>query len=133
VTAKIPANMPLEVLSPDNPQEQTLGFTIKEYLGGVVFKARSGVTEVKNFGDIDTERLLKSRDDLKEGDDIFVTSLWGGLMKVTVKKDTYGELFAEDGDLMVVLSFGEDDRQCWTTMGYINKRGIERLQLDSKP
>lgn len=128
---KLPANLPLTVLEADAMPDKQLNWTVREYLGSEIFKAREGVTEVKTYGDIDTDRTLKRRDDLKPGDQIFCPSLWGGLMRAEVEDDGYGCLRAKTKGLLVLLNFSEDDRECWTTGGFVNMKAIEKLQLDS--
>lgn len=120
---KHPVSTPLTVLSADNPPAARLNWTVREYIGSKVFKAKPGV-EVKSLEDIDTDAPLKNREDLKAGDTIYVPSFHGGPFPVQVKVSETGELYAETSGLVIVLAFAEDDRQCWTTAGYINKRGI---------
>lgn len=133
MSEKLPSKAELTVLSADQPNQKKLNWVVQEYLGGEVFKARPGVAEVKHLGDIDTDRRLKSRDDLKPGDMIFVTSLWGGLMRAEVKQDNAGQLYAEEGRLVILLAFATDDRECWTTSGYINKRCVGKLLSTDQP
>jgi hypothetical protein len=130
MSEKIPCHSPLTVLSADSsPNPKPLGFVVKEYMGSPVLRSKPGVTETKSYADIDTETVLRNRDDLKPGDYVFVPSLWGGLMRVQVQVDSYGVLYGEDKDLHVGLEFDADDRHCWTTAGYCNVKGIKKLSV----
>lgn len=73
--------------------------------------------------------LLSNRSDIKEGDLILVPNV-SGLREMAVKQGKYGELYGDDGGhLKAVLSFGEDERKCWTSIGLINPKALDRLVI----
>lgn len=93
-------------------------FYVREYSGSEVFKLKLGCCGdcADDFG---TEPLT-SKYDLNVGDVILVQGLFGA-SKFTVKKDKYGELYGDSEHNIANLSFGEDDRECWTSGSMINK------------
>ena len=89
-------------------------FAVKESLGHPV--SREG-------------KPIEVEADLQPGQEVLVQGLFGAL-QMTVKRDSYRVLYAESGQLMVTLAFGEDDRHCWCSTGLINLNGLKKLQID---
>ena len=57
-------------------------------------------------------------------------ALSAGKSEMAVKQGKYGELYGDDGGhLKAVLSFGEDERKCWTSIGLINPKALDRLVI----
>lgn len=129
---KLPLSTPLTVLHADVPPVP-LGFMVYEYLGGEVYKAKAGVSDPKSLDDFNMNVPLKNREDLKEGDKIAVRGFFGwGLFTVKVDPSEKGlklKLYGDSQSNIAILLFGEDDRQCWTSCGEVNKRCLDKLQL----
>lgn len=99
----------------DNPEQLKLGWTVREYIGSEVWKESA------------PEQSLTNEADIQAGDVIICPGLWNENLKMLIKKDSYGVLYGDCGHLTVVLCFDKDDRHCWTTGGFVNKRAIEKL------
>lgn len=90
--------------------EITLNWTIREYMGQDVYW-------------LDNETPITEKDALKEGYQ-FIAGSW----IFTARKDEYGELYGDNGSSMnCILRFGEDDRNAWVAVGFINKRAWAKL------
>lgn len=111
---KFPIRSEIEVLPADEKRAESIGFN---------FHVREG-TEVES---LDGE-ILTSRDDIKEGMEVIVTTLVGR-MKMRVVKDG-SEFRAEVGSTVANLEFGKDDRNCWISTYAMNTRGLKNLKLE---
>lgn len=105
----------ITVMSADDPNQRTVGFTMHE---------RSGSTICKESA---INVPLNNEDDLKEGDEILVPGLMGGYYRMTVKRDEYGVVYADGDRMMAPLEFAEDDRASWVAVALINKMGLSKL------
>lgn len=116
------SSQPLIVLPADNPAQREIGFVVHEYIGSPVHKMGPNAVEP------DLEPLMR-REDIQVGDVVLIPSLGPGYMKVEVKQGDDGSLYGEADQLIVCFDFDADDRHCWTTGGYISKRGLAKLGL----
>jgi hypothetical protein len=85
--------------------ELKLGWTIREYYGQDVCWLDGTV--------------ITDKDSLKEGYE-FLAGGWK-----FIAKGQNGELCGYNDHTMCVLRFGEDDRNCWVAVGFVNRRGIK--------
>jgi hypothetical protein len=85
----------------------------------------SGVEVLK---DLMSNNPLRSKEDIKPGDEVYVSN-FGGYVKAIVSKDC---AHAEDSHNIYSLRFNEDDRQCWTSDFAMNKKIIDRSGNGSK-
>lgn len=102
-------------MTTENPP--TISFKCYEMVGVEVWKPEA------------PEKLLRNKDDLKPGDKIRTSGLMGEEFEVTVKADEEGALYAEAGNMIIVLEFDKDERHCWVNTGLINKRALEKLTM----
>ena len=118
VVGKIPIRTELEILPADEPKQLKIGWTVKEYIGGEIFKLDAN-------GQMITEPLT-NKTDLIPGMIVAAPTLFG-YVNTTIDVDQYGEVFGTSGGLYIMLSFGEDDRKCWVSSGAINMKAIKKL------
>lgn len=131
----IPTRTEIVVLGPDDPNQRKIGLVVCEREGGEVFLFEEG-REYKPGpnGRLDLEPIL-SQDVLKPGVKVLVPFITGGYHRMTVVKDSYGVLYAENYDdegkpvLSANLVFDADDRHCWTSSLTMNLRGLKKLGL----
>lgn len=99
-----------------------MNFVVREYIGPQIY-ALDGVRTILED--------LKNEDDVQVGMRVSVPGLCGGYMHVTVRQGEWGGLYGytDDEKLMVTFEFAKDDRACWVCGGYINTRGLKRLEL----
>jgi len=116
-------------LGPDDPNQKPIGFTVREYQGVEISKYDPN--RVYLYGDKgwDLEPITEETA-LQPGEQILVPGPTGGLVVMTVEKDTYGVLSGKSDQLSALLEFGKDDRHAWVCIGLVNLRGIERLKLE---
>lgn len=119
---KYPVRTELTVLPADDSRDRKLGFVVTEYMGSPVYKRYSD-------GTINTANTLKAREDIQEGDELAIPWITGGYALMRAKRGEDGKLFAQGDPHIVILCFDEDDRHCWTTGGFINTRGLARLEI----
>ena len=107
--------MPI-ILGPDTPAKP-LGFTCCVYSGTCISPK-----------DAPGERII-TEDGIKENDEVLIPGLTHGYYLMTIRKDPFGVLTAQDDYLLCSLEFDKDDRHAWVVSAYINLRSVERLEL----
>lgn len=110
--------MKIEILNADSPDVK-LNWTIREYIGGTIYKIIEGTLKEEPIIDIN---------DLKTGDWIVVHG-WEAQIE-SILGDT---AVARSGqDLAHYLEFDKDQRHCWVGGATINLRAIKKLELSSQ-
>jgi hypothetical protein len=97
--------------------ENKIDFVCHEYIGMEVWRTGH------------PGKLLTNKDDLKPGDKISTLGLFGEEREMTVKTDGEGVYAEDEVNMMAVLQFDQDDRHCWVSTGFINKKALEKLTL----
>lgn len=121
---KLPARQGIEVLPADNPKQQKLGWVVRENIGSEVYLW---------IEDGPIPYRLKKYDDLEIGDKICLSwrsTFWSYEIKSRFED---GSLWAESSHeghngIGVTLHFNKDSRHCWVAVGFINLRGITKLE-----
>lgn len=106
-----PVRTELTVLAVDDPKARTIGWTVREYNGGAV-------SRIDDRNEI-TEKTIKGRDALKEGDRIVASTLVGEVQAV-VDRDEVGDLCWVSGGFVGDLEY-DKKRGYWITSVAINK------------
>jgi hypothetical protein len=117
-----PCSVPLTVLSADAPENTTIGFTVREYLGSELFKVVEGKPVIEP---------IPATEELVEGQQYCAASLFGGYHVGVIVRDEY-TLYLDTGGLIGTLCRGEDDRNAWTMSCWINKKCLDKLTLSSQ-
>lgn len=119
---KVPTETPLIVMANDNPEQRTIGFTVREYMGSEVYLV---------VNDQMVEKPLTQLSDIEVGACIAVSGLCG-YFKTTVQSVTQNRAYADNGTTGASLVFDDDDRHCWTSHGIFNLRAVTTGRLSSK-
>lgn len=117
---KLPASQPLTVIPADEPKVTKLNWVVRERLGCPISRLENGVPV-----------QFKPGEDIKEGQEVLVSGLFGGYHPMTITKDEYGVLRAESEKLVGVLTsemYEENNEPIWVCTGLINNRALLPLQ-----
>lgn len=119
---KPPARTEVTVLGPDDPNQKSIGFMVREYEGVELHP----LTE--DGKGVDKQKTFKEGE-LREGMTVACASLFGGYNVIEIKKDQYGEFYGVSGDFHAVLKFATDDRACWVSIAGMNLRAVKKLTV----
>jgi len=110
----------IKILDPKNfpnySEQKEVTWKVREVRGSEVFK-REGFPETK-----------EECKELKVGDKIAVQSLTGYMeMEVVEVEDKRG--YAKNESWGVDLEYTDDGRDCWVSWGFVNLKGLEKLEI----
>lgn len=74
----------------------------------------------------DGKTPLVNKEDIQVGDKITFPGIRSE-MEMTVTKDKYGVLSANNGRWATTLQFAEDSRKCWVSIGMFNLNAVKIL------
>ena len=132
---------PLQVIPADAEGTPPIGFTVREYMGTLLYKAppesqmpldwdawHAYMQDLSNIWTLDDP-------DPKEGDRVLVQGLCG-LHTSIVETDGYGGIHATSGGSVWFLCRSTeqegDDRNAWVVSGGANLKAIKRLKIFSE-
>lgn len=104
----------IEVLTADeHDTKRTIGWVCYEYNGAEVTK--------------DGKTPLTKREDIQEGYELWVPTLFGYYKMIASNSEEYGGIYASSGRMIALLEFDKDDRHCWTSSGCFNAGAVRQL------
>lgn len=111
----LPTRTDVEVLGPDDPKQEPLGWKMYERLGTTICKRDAIGTPLKE-------------NELAVGDEVLVPGLFGGYHVMTVEgRGDPGRMGAQNEALMAILALDHDE---WVCVALINLRGVSKLTTE---
>lgn len=75
----------------------------------------------------DGKTPLVNKEDIQTGDKITFPGIRSEIIEMTVTKDKYGVLGANNERWATALQFAEDSRKCWVSIGLFNLNAVKIL------
>jgi len=124
------------VLGADEVKPLTLNWTVHEFNGGPIHLYDGTAPKQDENGEWIGLEKVTEREALKPGTEIITPGMFGELILMTVEADEHGELHGRSqrkdgspGHLIGLLVYGEDERGIWACVGWVNMKGIKKLEL----
>lgn len=116
---KFPVQTEITVMPADKCESKKIGWVCREYFGAEVYALDSNNNPIY-------EPILNKMD-LYPGKRILAPTLFGSVMaEVIENKEGKFQAITEGGHTLIFLEFARDDRECWTSCGAANLRGIKK-------